>query len=300
MSKKSKCELRCARGKGHLVQIHRSLRHVVPLDGFVVEIGAKWALLAVTGNGGYLEGWTAVRVRDITRVTRNRSFEAKFAARQPLWPPRFDTPVDLDSTAGVIQTMGQQAGLIAVEQEKRISGAMWIGRPTRVRSGRLELLQVDPKGRWHDKSQPFSLRHITSITIGSRYLTALEHLLQEDTPPSERGWGRSWFAVRLIIRKASSGRDRLKSRTHYEERITVWSAVNAEQAIARAESEAYRHVDVVGGRVVEFAQSYQMADPLVQGAEVFSLIRTSSLTEDDYVATFFDAGGEHQTNIGWA
>ncbi|WGX98091.1 hypothetical protein [Nocardioides sp. L-11A] len=39
-------------------------------------------------------------------------------------------------------------------------------------------------------------------------------------------------------------------------------------------------------------QSYEMYDAPGEGAEVFSLMRSSELNPDDYLDTFFDTGDE--------
>ncbi|WP_344177249.1 hypothetical protein [Kribbella lupini] len=86
----------------------------------------------------------------------------------------------------------------------------------------------------------------------------------------------------------------------YEERITLWRAASAEDAIERAEAEALEYA----GSVVEspdsylgMAQSYQLFDAPGDGAEVFSLMRTSALEPTEYLDTFFDTGAERQRPV---
>jgi hypothetical protein len=85
----------------------------------------------------------------------------------------------------------------------------------------------------------------------------------------------------------------------YEERLTVWQAASADDAIALAEAEAARHA-TKGIEYAGLAQSYQLHGPLGQGVEVFSLIRDSALEIDDYLDTFFDTGAERQSQWGEA
>lgn len=79
----------------------------------------------------------------------------------------------------------------------------------------------------------------------------------------------------------------------FEERITVWQAASDDEAIASAECEAAEYADGIG-RYLGLAQSFEMSDEPGIGAEVYSLIRTSDLTEEEYVTAFFDTGSEHQ------
>jgi hypothetical protein len=53
----------------------------------------------------------------------------------------------------------------------------------------------------------------------------------------------------------------------------------------------------VGDRLVRGCDAYELFEPPGHGVEVFSLLRTSALTEDSYVTTFFDTGTERQTDL---
>lgn len=100
-----------------------------------------------------------------------------------------------------------------------------------------------------------------------------------------------WFAVRCIIRFPGS------PRATYEERITLWRAADATEALRLAEEEVREHVDVVGGEYTGLAQSYELADSPGHGAEVFSLMRDSDLDVDAYLDAFFDTGSERQSHV---
>lgn len=83
----------------------------------------------------------------------------------------------------------------------------------------------------------------------------------------------------------------------YEERITLWRAASAEEAIARAETEAKEYaatIDDWPSTYTGLAQCYQLDDEPGDGAEVFSLMRGSKLSTDDYLDRFFDTGSERQ------
>jgi hypothetical protein len=82
----------------------------------------------------------------------------------------------------------------------------------------------------------------------------------------------------------------------YEERITLWHASSAEEAIARAEAEALEYAAAIEGcTYLSLAQSYQLADDVGDGAEVFSLMRDSELGPKEYLDFFFDGRTAHQT-----
>jgi hypothetical protein len=98
-----------------------------------------------------------------------------------------------------------------------------------------------------------------------------------------------WFGVRCVFKVDDDA-----PAASYEERVTVWRAADAGEAVRLAEAEAVEYASTVEAQYLGFAQAYTMADELSAGAEVFSLIRTSSLGRADYLTAFFDTGNEAQ------
>jgi hypothetical protein len=100
-----------------------------------------------------------------------------------------------------------------------------------------------------------------------------------------------WFAVRSLFA------DREGAESSYEERITLWRAADLDEALGRAAAEAVEYAEFAGVTyLAEFAQSYALADaPPRDGAEVFSLTRSSALPATPYVEQFFDTGRERQS-----
>lgn len=104
-----------------------------------------------------------------------------------------------------------------------------------------------------------------------------------------------WFAVRSVFRHGEVGGGEDGT---YEERITLWNVASAELAIERAEAEAEQYVvDLEGVTNLGMAQSYALSDVPGDGAEVFSLMRDSRLSPDDYLTTHFDTGTERQAEL---
>lgn len=102
--------------------------------------------------------------------------------------------------------------------------------------------------------------------------------------------GEPWYAVRCLFHFPWGDPPGV-----YEERITLWRASSADEAIRRAEAEASEYIEGSDGRYVGLAQSYHLAvgDTVDDGSEVFSLMRDSSLGSDEYISQFFDTGSEH-------
>jgi hypothetical protein len=96
----------------------------------------------------------------------------------------------------------------------------------------------------------------------------------------------TWFGTRCVFHHLDPD--------VYEERITIWQAPDVDIAIELAESEAQAYAEVNEITFNGFVQAYAMIDSLESGAEVFSLGRTSELTEDEYLTRFFHTGAERQ------
>jgi hypothetical protein len=112
----------------------------------------------------------------------------------------------------------------------------------------------------------------------------------------------SWYAVRCIFRHPATvpvedGGGAAPDGNAYEERITLWRASSAEEAIGRAEEQAERRARALadaGTTYLYLAQSYRLVDEPSDGAELFSLVRESDLEPDAYLDAFFDTGSEDQ------
>ena len=108
-----------------------------------------------------------------------------------------------------------------------------------------------------------------------------------------------WYGVRCVFAYGRGSSARASDeRIGYEERVTVWRAETFDNAIAKAEAEAEGYASDVDAEYVGLAQAYRMADDLVEGAEVFSLIRSIDMPADEYVHRFFATGAERQDDLG--
>ncbi|RNL64326.1 DUF4288 domain-containing protein [Nocardioides marmoriginsengisoli] len=104
-----------------------------------------------------------------------------------------------------------------------------------------------------------------------------------------------WYAVRCVFGSEADNEDE----TTYEERITLWQATSADEAIERAEVEALAYaasIEEVEVNYLGLAQCFHLFDDPSDGAEIFSLMRDSELEPDDYLDTFFDSGDERTSH----
>jgi Domain of unknown function (DUF4288) len=107
-----------------------------------------------------------------------------------------------------------------------------------------------------------------------------------------------WYSVRCVFRARAGQQtaftDLATGESAYEERITLWSAESADDAIEQAEADARRHEAQRDVEYLGMAQSYRLEDEPGDGAEIFSMTRKSTLESDPYLDTFFDTGDEYE------
>jgi hypothetical protein len=155
-----------------IVRVERKHKFADPLDGFIVDVGATWVLMAQTSGGGFFDGFVAFRAKDVTSVARDESFETAFAKTRPEWPPSSPRPLNLDSTAGLIRDMADGGRLIGIQKAKERS-ATWIGRLDELDATLVYLHEVRPDASWHSEPLGYKLKSITSVEVGTNYLVAL-------------------------------------------------------------------------------------------------------------------------------
>ena len=81
----------------------------------------------------------------------------------------------------------------------------------------------------------------------------------------------------------------------YEERITVWTATDIDQAIDKAITEVKDYCEANGYKFTGLSQAYWMTEDLpADGVEIFSLLRESDLSSGEYLDAFFSTGNERQ------
>jgi hypothetical protein len=101
------------------------------------------------------------------------------------------------------------------------------------------------------------------------------------------------FSVRCVFRWES--RPGQVRKYLYEERITLWTASDSDEAIASAEEEARSYASDSNDEYLGFCQSYALVEEAgPNGIEVFSLLRESDLEPSQYLDAFFATGNEHE------
>jgi hypothetical protein len=162
-----------------LVRVHRKPVPDWPDEGFVVGLGADWALLHLVDDGLDLDGYLAFRCADAIDVKR---LEGGLAAR--VLEARGQNPVPLPDVAlvdlrALLTSAQTQFPLVSVHVERLSPDACYIGRLTDSDDERFTLDTVDTEGRW-EGSQQYALADVTRVEFGGRYEDGLALVLDDE------------------------------------------------------------------------------------------------------------------------
>jgi hypothetical protein len=154
-----------------------------------------------------------------------------------------------------------------------------------------------------DVDTGFSIREIPDSHAHAAAAAEAETPIETDTLDDERPRSianfevssnealLNWYSVRCHFRV--DGR-------HFEERITVWQAVGFDDAIDLAEAEAEAYATTIDGEYLGSCDCFHLPDAAMktsQGAEIYSLVRSSELDPDTYLRTFFFTGSERSAEV---
>lgn len=96
-----------------------------------------------------------------------------------------------------------------------------------------------------------------------------------------------WMTVRCLVQFRPPEPD---GPSRYEERLTLWHTDDFDEAVELAQRENEAYADAAGGEATDLYQAYLLFDWPAEGAELFSLQRTTSMTQQEYLQQFFVDG----------
>ena len=103
---------------------------------------------------------------------------------------------------------------------------------------------------------------------------------------------KPWFAALCVFRHAQLS-SKVEGGCVYEDRVVLIRADSADEAIEKAEAEAATYASDQS-EFVGFTNVFCLyASSLRDKTEVYSRIRSSALSPDDYLDHFHDSGAEH-------
>jgi hypothetical protein len=168
-------DLEKAARKSTLVRLVRTIRRSDRLDGFVVGVGRDWVLMASLDPSIHLDGHTAVRIRDVSKVDRRGgpdTFVGRALMARGEWPP-VAVEVDLDRVDDLIRTAAELSPLVTLHVEAHNPRVCFIGRPVRFGRKAVRLKEITPEAKWVERPTRWPFADITRVEFGGRYESAL-------------------------------------------------------------------------------------------------------------------------------
>jgi hypothetical protein len=174
-----------ARTEQLLVHVRRWIPDADRVDGFVVGIGAEWVALQQLSDRIVFDGWALLRRKDIQAVTikpNPECFEIRALKARELWPPSAPA-LDLDDVLGAVSSAAKAAKtLVSISDDFYNPELCWIGTVGSIDRDRLQVTEVNPRGRWVRKPHTFDPADVTRIDFGGGYEEALH--LAAGPPPA--------------------------------------------------------------------------------------------------------------------
>lgn len=172
---------------GHVpVRVSRRVAPDEVFDGVVSDLAAEWVLLACLRDGGYLNGYTMLRVADIRTVKTDERF-VPFLQTHQSWPPAPPVkPVDLTGPARFLKDIAHTAPAMALYEEARRPDMLWVGAPVEWRRKSAWILTIDPDMTWDGFMTKFKFKHLTRIDFSDDYTRAVLELAGPLPPKGAR------------------------------------------------------------------------------------------------------------------
>lgn len=163
---------RCAQKS--LIEITRK-NDEYPTTGYAVGISNQFVLIHILDNNIYLNGYSALRIKDI-KLCKTLSDSKYFAnkaiqlmKKKPLPQPK----IILDDITSIIESVNKQYPLLAVHCEDIINDACNIGKVLKITNKTVMLKEIDTCAFWCENNSRFRLKDITRIDFGGAYEDAL-------------------------------------------------------------------------------------------------------------------------------
>jgi hypothetical protein len=148
------------------------------VNGYVVEIGPEFFVVALVTDGIRFNGFQCFRVSDVRQLQVPAKYaafaEAALKKRGERIPKK--PHVVVSSLSKVLLTANRLFPLITIHRERVDPDVCQIGRVVDLRNGRVSLLEIGPDAGWDDKPETYRLSEITRVDFGGDYEEAL-HLV---------------------------------------------------------------------------------------------------------------------------
>jgi hypothetical protein len=143
------------------------------VNGYVLDVGPKFILMAVFGDGFTLDGFLCCRISDIRGLKYASDsiasmYQTVLHKRGQEIPPR--PPIDLAAVESILQTANQIFPLVAIHREKMKPGVCHIGRVTRISKDKFWMREIDTDASWDDDELfRYKLSDVTLVEFDGDY-----------------------------------------------------------------------------------------------------------------------------------
>jgi hypothetical protein len=143
------------------------------VNGYVLDVGPKFMLMAVFGDGFTLNGFLCCRIADIRRLkyasdSITSMHQTVLRKRGQEIPPR--PPIDLTTVESILQSANQAFPLVAIHREKIKPGACHIGCVTKISEGKFWMREIDTDASWgEDELFRYKLSDVTLVEFNGDY-----------------------------------------------------------------------------------------------------------------------------------
>lgn len=169
--------LRNAQEAQDLVWVKRAGRGWDRREGYVLEVGSSWLLMATLDDRVRPDGFSMLRVKDVVTVTRGKSHDRLFRRSLEMhgdWPPaRPASDVNLTSTSELIRSLSTQFPLLSLFTEDIRPTVCFIGSVTTVTDRFVDMVDITTQGDWETNLTRRKLPDITRVDVGGGYERAL-------------------------------------------------------------------------------------------------------------------------------
>jgi hypothetical protein len=163
-----------------LVRIVRDIRGADKLVGFVLAVSEQLLLLHLASDKVFLNGYSAVRIKDIksVRVLGPDEFFSRAFAHYGYLPVE-PGGVRLQSMTALLRSAGSRFPLVTIHVERDDPGVCFIGQVLHVGGGWLQLGFITPQAEWEEGVRSFPLGDVTRVDFDRQYERALHALARE-------------------------------------------------------------------------------------------------------------------------
>ena len=142
--------------------------------GYVEALGEEWLLLGLISDDIWFNGFTVVRIADISEIEAPHECADFIEEALRLRDEVSAAPgVSLTDIGAALRTAGRLFPLVVIHREVAEPETCRIGRVQKVTKDSVSLLEIGPDAEWETEPSSFALEEITRVDFGGGYEEAL-------------------------------------------------------------------------------------------------------------------------------